>query len=99
MMREPTTVVLPAAGVIPTRPATAPVAPPTAVAFLVTIHSMRSHAITAAAVAIWVVNAAKPAEALAAAALPALKPNQPTQSREAPITVKGTLWGCSAGVP
>ena len=40
-----------------------------------------------------------PADALAAAALPALKPNQPIQSMEAPITVKGTLCGVSLALP
>ncbi len=30
---------------------------------------------------------------LAASALPALKPNQPNQSRPAPSSVNGTLWG------
>ena len=34
-----------------------------------------------------------PAVPLAATALPALNPNQPTHSRAAPITVITRLWG------
>ena len=36
---------------------------------------------------------AMPAAPSAARALPALKPNQPTQSMQAPVTVNGRLWG------
>ena len=42
---------------------------------------------SAAAVATWVTNIAMPAVPLAPTAEPALKPNQPTHSRLAPITV------------
>ena len=36
---------------------------------------------------------ARPATGPAVSADPALKPNQPTQSSEAPIIVKVRLWG------
>ena len=75
----------PEAGVIATKPATAPVAAPTAVGLPETIVSTASQANTAAAVAIWVTNIAMPAEPLASTALPALKPNQPTQSMAASL--------------
>ncbi len=42
---------------------------------------------------------AKPAEALAARALPPLKPNQPNQRRAAPRRARGTLWGRMAWRP
>ena len=42
---------------------------------------------------------AMPAEPLAARALPALKPNQPTQRSPAPMTAKGTWCGCMADWP
>ena len=51
-------------------------------------HSTNIQASAAAAVAIWVTAMAIPARPLAASAEPALKPNQPTQSSEAPITLK-----------
>ena len=43
-----------------------------------------------------VVVKASAAEVLAASALPALKPNQPNQSRPAPSSMNGTLCGISA---
>ena len=43
-----------------------------------------------------VVVKASAAMLLAASALPALKPNQPNQSRPAPSSVNGTLCGASA---
>ena len=45
------------------------------------------------AVAIWVTSMAMPADSLAATALPALKPNQPTHSIPAPMMVKFRLCG------
>src|SRR6185312_8716314 len=78
---------VPAAGVTATRPATAPEAMPSTLARLWTVHSTAVQPIAAAAVAIWVTSIAMPALPLAATAEPALKPNQPSHSRLAPITV------------
>ena len=49
-------------------------------------HSANIQASAAAAVANWVTAIAMPALPLAPTAEPALKPNQPTHSSEAPIT-------------
>src|SRR5262245_3681711 len=83
----------PAAGVIATRPATAPEAAPSAVGFPRPIHSLNIQPSTAAPVAVLVFTKASVASSFAASALPELKPNQPTQSSAAPTTVKGTLCG------
>jgi hypothetical protein len=47
-------------------------------------HSANIHASAAAAVANWVANIAMPGAPVRATAEPALKPNQPTQSIDAP---------------
>src|SRR5215510_15464187 len=83
----------PAAGVTATSPATAPDAAPSTVGFPREAHSVNIQASAADAVAVLVVVNACPARPLAASALPALKPNQPNQSRPAPITVRGRLCG------
>src|ERR1700675_4359304 len=83
----------PAAGVIPTSPATAPEAAPRTVGLPRELHSVNIQASAAAAVAVFVVRNAWAARPLAASALPALTPNQPNQSRLAPITVSGRLCG------
>src|SRR5690606_16424997 len=75
----------PEAGVMATRPATAPDTMPSTLGLPRTAHSANIQASAAAAVAIWVTAIAMPAEALAPAADPALKPNQPTHSSEAPM--------------
>src|ERR1035437_5443959 len=76
----------PEAGVIATRPATAPEIAPSTDGLPLAAHSANVHASAAAAVAIWVTVIAMPARPLAPTAEPALKPNQPTHSRLAPIT-------------
>src|SRR5580765_6121050 len=68
------------AGVIATRPATAPDAAPTLVGRPSRIISTTSHANSAAPVANWVFMNAIPARLFAASADPALNPNQPNQS-------------------
>src|SRR3989442_7031297 len=88
-------VTYPAAGVIPTRPTTAPVAAPTAVIFPVRIESSTAQVSTAAAAAAFVFTNASAAVPFAASADPALKPNQPNHSRPAPIRTSGTLCGDS----
>jgi hypothetical protein len=68
----------PDAGVIATRPATAPVQIPTRVGLPRIAHSTSIQVNAATAVAIWVTAMAIPACVPAATAEPALKPNQPT---------------------
>src|SRR5690348_17334080 len=76
----------PEAGVIATRPATAPEIAPSTEGLPLEIHSANIQPIAAAAVAICVTAMAIPARPLAPTAEPALKPNQPTHSSDAPIT-------------
>src|SRR4051812_6565110 len=89
----------PEAGGITTRPATAPEMPPRTVGLPVLIHSMSSQPSAAAAAAKWVATKALLAPPPALRALPALKPNQPTHRRAAPITLRTTLWGAMATLP
>ena len=77
----------PDAGVMATRPATAPDAIPRTLGLPLAAHSVNIQPSAAAAVAIWVASIAMPARPSAATADPALKPNQPTHSSEAPISV------------
>src|SRR5215475_7386316 len=76
----------PEAGVIATRPATAPEMMPSTDGLPRVIHSANIQASAAAAVANCVTAIAMPALPLAPPADPALKPNQPTHKSEAPIT-------------
>src|ERR1700747_1433154 len=76
----------PEAGVMATRPATAPDAAPSTDGLPLDIHSANIQPRAAAAVAICVTDMAMPARPFAATAEPALKPNQPTHSSDAPIT-------------
>src|SRR5262245_4276489 len=83
----------PDAGVIATRPATAPEMAPSALGRRRGIHSAASQPIVAAAAAKCVATKALVARPLAASALPALKPNHPTHSRHAPIKLRTRLCG------
>src|SRR5207249_10533430 len=83
----------PDAGVMATRPATAPLAAPSTVGFPLPSHSAPIHERAPAAVAVLLATKALVASAFAATALPALKPNQPTQRSAAPVTVNGRLCG------
>ena len=67
--------------------ATTPEAMPSALGLPWVTHSANIQPSAAAAVAIWVTSIAMPAVPLAAAAEPALKPNQPTHSMAAPTRV------------
>ena len=91
--RAPIGLTNPAAGVIATRPATAPVATPTAVGLPRCRVSSTIQPTAAAAAAVLVVIHAKVAKLPATKALPPLKPNQPNHSKPAPIKMNGTLWG------
>src|SRR6266404_3330131 len=84
----------PEAGVMATRPATAPLAAPSTVGFPLPSHSANIHDSDAAAVAVLVAT-----KALVASALAALKPNQPNQRSAAPISTKGMLCGCIGSEP
>src|SRR5215472_17249789 len=90
---EPTGPTKPEAGVMATRPATAPVQMPTTVGLPFSIHSTIIQVKPAVAVAVWVTSMAMPAWRPALTAEPALKPNQPTHSKAAPIIVSTMLWG------
>src|SRR5258705_4832657 len=83
----------PDAGVMATRPATAPEMPPSALGLPFPIHSAPIHPRAAAAAAKCVATNALVARPEAPRALPALKPNQPTHSRQAPIKLSVKLCG------
>src|SRR5258708_3322762 len=87
------------AGVGPPGPATAPDAMPSTEGLPFTIHSVNIHDKAATAVASWVTTIAMPARPSAATAEPALKPNQPTQSNAAPVTVSARLCGGMGSLP
>ena len=78
----------PDAGVMATSPATAPEIAPSAVGLPLWIHSAMVQPRAAAAAAKWVLMKALVASGPAFRALPALNPNQPTQSRQAPIKLR-----------
>src|ERR1019366_10570766 len=91
--RAPTRLTKPAAGVIATRPATAPVIMPSMVGCLLKIQSKRAQQSPAVAAATCVITKALDARAPAPKALPALKPNHPNHKIPAPRTAKGRLCG------
>ena len=64
-----------------TSPATQPEMAPSMLGLPASIHSTAIHASVAAAAPKWVATKALVARPVAASALPALKPNQPTHSR------------------
>src|SRR4029078_3008497 len=83
----------PAPGVMQTRPATAPDAAPSSVGLPLRIHSAAIQPRVAAAAAVLVLRKAVAASSPGDTALPALKPNQPTQRSEAPIAEYTRLCG------
>src|SRR5258706_1347729 len=89
----------PHAGVMATRPATAPEAVPSIVGLPCRTHSAAIHPSAAAAAPVFVAVKALTASPDASSALPALKPNHPNQSNPAPITVSGRLCGGMAAWP
>jgi hypothetical protein len=99
MTSAPLSPTKPAAGVIATRPATAPEAPPSSDGLPLPIHSSSDHTSTEAAVARKVLTKAMAATLPASSAEPALKPNQPTHRIDAPIMVNVRLCGLIASRP
>src|SRR5581483_7127752 len=89
----------PDAGVIATSPATAPEAAPTVDGLPVWAHEISAHVTAAIPVATCVAMKALVAFDAAAAAEPALKPNQPVQSRAAPSTTREMLCGSIGTLP
>jgi len=89
----------PQAGVIATRPATAPEAAPSIEGLPFSSASPSDQASTAAAVATSVLMKASAAPEVASRLEPALKPNQPTHSSEAPTMVSVRLCGASDSRP
>src|SRR5262245_56837370 len=83
----------PEAGVMATRPATAPEQMPMTVGFPRMAHSTSIQLKAATAVAIVGTVISMPACMPAVTAEPALKPNQPTHNKEAPIKVSTMLCG------
>ena len=83
----------PEAGVMATNPATAPEIPPRTLGLPLWIHSAPIQPRAAAAAPKCVATKALVARPDAARALPALKPNHPTHSRHAPMTLITKLCG------
>src|ERR1700722_19402931 len=83
----------PEAGVIATSPATAPEIAPSAEGLPCRIHSATLHPIAAAAAPKCVATNADVASVPELSAEPALNPNQPTQSRQAPMKLNTTECG------
>src|SRR5437773_9614686 len=99
MITAPVEVTKPQAGVITTRPATAPEQKPRTLGLPRVIHSANGQTNDATAVASVVVVKALAATASAATALPALKPYQPTQSMPVPTIQRTMLCGCIGSLP
>src|SRR6266581_3419723 len=95
MRIAPPGVTNPDAGVIATRPATAPQAAPTTLTLRWWRYAAATQVIVAAAAAVLVAMKALAARPPALTAEPALKPNQPNQRRPAPRTVIGMSCGSS----
>src|SRR2546426_4161488 len=83
----------PEAGVMATRPATEPEMAPSTLGFPLRSHSATAQPRAAAAAPKCVATKALVARLPAVSALPALNPNHPTQSRQAPMKLSTTLWG------
>src|SRR5690242_17342944 len=99
--RAPLAVTKPQAGVITTRPATAPEQKPSTLGLPRNIHSASGQTNDATAVAIVVVMKAFPAITSAATAEPALNPYQPTHNIPVPMAQSTMLCGgiASLGKP
>src|SRR5882724_2321204 len=89
----------PQAGVITTKPATAPEQKPSTLGFPRRAYSAMAQTNDATAVAMVVVRKAFAATTSAATALPALKPYQPTQSMPVPTMQRTILCGGIGSLP
>src|SRR3990172_6670654 len=89
----------PEAGVIATRPATAPDAAPRVVGLPLLIFSAAIQPGAPMAEALWGTTKGPAGRPPEATALPALKPNQPNHRIAAPRIVIGRLCGCMASLP
>src|SRR5215212_9886520 len=99
MMTEPVVFTKPHAGVITTRPATAPEQKPRILGLPLNMYSAIAQTNDATAVAMVVVMKALAATPSAATALPALNPYQPTQSIPVPIIHSTMLCGGIGSLP
>src|SRR6478609_10740485 len=99
MITAPVLFTNPHAGVITTRPATAPEQKPRILGLPLMTYSAMAHTNEATAVARVVVVNALAAMPSAATALPALKPYQPTQSMPVPTMQRTMLWGAMFSLP
>ena len=101
MISAPAGPTKPDAGVMVASPATAPVTMPIMLGLPNFTHSMTSQTSAAVAAEICVTVMAMPASPPAFKALPALKPNQPTHSMQAPaMVIQGACGGfTSLGKP
>src|SRR5579885_489674 len=97
--REPIEPAKPEAGVTATRPATAPVTTPRVLGFPFTIHSTNIQVSAVIAVQMQVLRKATTAEPEASRFEPALKPNQPNHSKQAPIMVITSECGAMTSLP
>ena len=86
-MSAPPGPINPEAGVMVPKPATIPVTAPNTLGLPNFFHSIAAQVKAPAEAEICVTNIAIAASPFAANALPPLKPNQPTQSKPAPVTV------------
>src|SRR5262249_10937274 len=93
MSTAPPEVTNPHAGVITTKPATAPEQNPSTLGLPLMSHSAMGQTKEATAVATVVVVKAFAAITSAATALPALNPYHPTQSMRVPTMQRTMLWG------
>src|SRR5476649_781829 len=99
MTTAPVELTQPQAGVMTTRPATAPEQKPSALGLPLTIHSHIGQTKDATAVAMVVVVKALAAITSPARALPELKPYQPTHSMPVPMKVSTKLCGAKFSLP
>src|SRR5215469_12962420 len=99
MAMAPLGVTKPQAGVITTRPATAPEQKPSTLGLPLTIHSAMGQTKEATAVARVVVVKALAAMTSAATALPALKPYHPTHNIPVPTMQRTRLCGGIGSLP
>src|ERR1043166_5388039 len=99
MITAPVELTKPHAGVITTRPATAPEQKPRMLGLPLWMYSAMGHTKEATAVARVVGVKAFAAIPSAATAEPALKPYQPTQSMPVPMAQSTIEWGAMFSLP